>query len=140
VRPQLRGQERAVEVQRRKVLLRGARAGLCASVDGQRAWDREARDAGGECVRVAADAERDDCFAGGGGGGGAWGGFTEGLVGVEGIRGADEVGGEVGRARRGGIDGRREDGGGFACGHGLRAVAGVAGGGGEGGVFGGAAT
>ena len=70
-------------------------------------------------MRVAADAERDDCFAGGGGGGGAWGGFTEGLVGAEGIGGADEVGGEVGRARRGGVDGRRGDGGGFTCGHGL---------------------
>ena len=91
-------------------------------------------------MRVAAYAERDDCFASGGGGGGARGGFREGLLGVEGIGGADEVGGEVGRARRGGVDGRREGGGGFACGHGLRAVAGVTGGGGEGGVFGGAAT
>lgn len=62
------------------------------------------------------------------------------LVGVEGTGGTDEVGGEVGRARRGGVDGRRGDGGGFACGHGFRAVAGVTGGGGYGGVFGRAAT
>ena len=70
VHPRLRGQERVAEVQRHEVPLRRARASLRASVDGQRAWDREARDTGGECVRVAADAERDDSFAGGGGGGG----------------------------------------------------------------------
>ena len=60
-------------------------------------------------------------------------------VGVEGTGGTNGGGGEVGRARRGGVDGRG-DGGGFACGHGFRAVAGVAGGGGYGGVFGRAAT
>ena len=45
------------------------------------------------CSRYA---HRDDCFVGGGGGGGAWGGFREGLVGMEGIGGADEVGGRWG--------------------------------------------